>query len=146
MQLQQLFTMERYQNCNCIDRIEEMAFRMDSLRSRLRAFDLWLQGMENRFSYLPAAGNMDNPPAYMRCRKLLNHSKTGMDYALKDIRVLLQKQRRNGHTAPATRRQSRRLLKKHHDLVATMRARCIPLYDHVSEALRNALSALKLLQ
>ena len=135
--------MESYQNCNCIERIEEVGFRMDSLRSRLQAFDFWLRGMESRFSYLPAEGNMDNPPAYMMCRTLLNYSKTAMDDALKDIRLLLQKQRRNGHTAPATRRQSRRLLKKHHDLVANMRARCIPLYDTISEALRKITSGPK---
>ncbi len=136
--------MEKYQNCNCIERIEEVGLRMDSLRSRLRACDFWLQGMESRFSYIPAEGdNMDNPPAYMMCRTLLNYSKTAMDDALKDIRVLLQKQRRNGHTAPATQRQSRRLLKKHHDLVTNMRARCIPLYDRISESLRKITSGPK---
>ena len=52
-----------------------------------------------------------------------------MMYAQGYLRSLVQKQRRNGHTAPATRRQSRRLLKQHHDAgckqACTMHSRCM---------------------
>ena len=140
MLLQQLFTMEKYQNCNCIERLEEIAWRMHSLRSRLQSLDFWLQGLERRFTYIPATENMDNPPAYMMCRRLIDVSKNTLDDTFKNLRSLVQKQRRNGHTAPATRRQSRRLLKQHHDLVANKRAQCIALYDRISDALRTALS------
>ena len=132
MLLQQLFTMEKYQNCNCIERLEKIGSRMHSLRPRVQQCDFWIQEMERRFSYLPGAGNVDNPPTYVMCRELSDYLSNALDDVLRDIKFLLQKQRRNGHTAPATRRQSRRLLKKHHDAVANMRARCIPLYTKIS--------------
>ncbi len=134
MQLQQLFNMESYRNCTCIERVDTLLWRMDSRRSDLQEFDLWLQRMERHFVYLPAAENIDSLPPYMMCRTLLDSSTNAMDDLLKEIRLFLQKQRRIGHTAPATRRQSRKLLKKHHDLVSNMYARCDPLYARVSEA------------
>ena len=132
--------MEEYQNCNCIYRLEGYHLIMNSLRQRLQGGHVWLERMEERFMYLPATENMDNPPAYMVFRQFIDLSMNAVDDCLTRIRSLLHKQQRNGHTAPATRRQSRRLLKQHHNLVANMKAECVPLYDRINDAMQSVTS------
>lgn len=133
--------MEEYQNCNCIDRLEDLGSTVQSLRFDLVACDSELRdGLEDYLSYLPAAENMPTPqntPQYMKLRAYLTEWENAVDEALQVIWRVLQRQRRNGHTAPATRRQSRRLLKKHHDLVRNVRARSLSVYDHITKALAS---------
>ena len=133
----QLFTME---TCNCIQHLEATAAIMHSLRTRLQSLDFWLRGMERRFSYISASGNMDNAPLYMILRTFIDESKAGMEQLLGDIDNSLQRRRRKGHAKPATRSQNRRQLRRHQSLCTDLRNRSIPLYNHISDTLRNLFS------
>lgn len=130
--------MEEYQNCNCIERLEELSSTVQKLRIRIqRHHTRLLEEIENHISYLPAAGNMSNTPQYMKFRTFLNDWDSAVYKAHKDIWLLLRKQRRNGHIAPATRRQSRRLLKQHQDLVRNVGEPGLLVYDDISKALTS---------
>jgi len=96
----QLFSME---TCNCIQHLMELANKMHNLSIRLRGRDFWLRGMEQRFTYLPAAGNVDNAPLYMTLRTFIDEATAGLEELIGDIDRSLQRRERKGHRKPSIR-------------------------------------------
>ena len=134
LQSTQLFSME---TCNCIQHLMELANKMHNLRIRLRGRDFWLRGMEQRCTYLPAAGNVDNAPLYMTLRTFIDEATAGLEELIGDIDRSLQRRERKGHRKPSSRSQNLREIRRHQNLYRDLRERSMPLYNHICETLGN---------